>query len=78
VEGLKNEADVVTPEVGKLALGQPVNPPALDPYFSGARPVETAEEMQQGGLTAATGPHDRQCLALGDHEVDLVDRAHQP
>src|SRR6266851_7152642 len=46
---------------------------AANPEFAARRPLETCEQIEQGGLAAAARAHDRKELVLLDLEIDVVE-----
>ena len=47
---------------------------AVERHLAGIRPVEAGDDPQQRGLARAGRPEQRQQFALGDLEVDIVER----
>ena len=77
MERLEHEPDVGPPHPGQGPLPHRVHAPPRQPHLATRGPVQAAQQVQQRGLPAATGPHHRHRLARGDIEVDAVDGAHQ-
>ena len=61
LKGLEHEPDVAQPGPRQRPGPLPRSAPAGQPDLARVRPVEAAEEMQQGRLAAARAPED------GDH-----------
>jgi hypothetical protein len=57
-----------------VGLAELVDPPPPEVDLAGGRAIEAAEQVQQGRLAAARGPHDADELALGDGQVDAAQR----
>src|SRR5262249_53388438 len=55
---LKNEADVGGSPTSKLALPEDVDPRTLDVDLARIRSIDTAEQIEQGGLARAGRSHD--------------------
>ena len=78
VEGLEDEPDGAAAQPGQGPLAHLVHPAPGQPNLPGGGPLETTQQVQQGRLPAAAGPHDRHDLPVGDVQVDLVDRRTRP
>jgi hypothetical protein len=63
--------------VGQLAVGEVIVAAAVDRDGAGIGAVERAEDVEQGALARARGPHDRHHLALGDGEADAAQDLHR-
>ena len=74
VEELKDEADLAAAQQRPGRLAELVDPAPAEMDLAGGGPVEPAEQVQQGRLAAARGPHDADELALGDRQVDAAQR----
>src|ERR1700728_1114416 len=75
VELLKEEADRVASQTRQLALAERGQVLSAEEDPPARRPVERAEQLQQGRLAGAAGADDRDELARGDVEVDRVEGA---
>ncbi len=75
---LEDEADLPVPEGGHLAgrLGEEVLAVEDDPPFR--RPVQAAEEVEEGRLADARGPHDRGQVPPAELEVEALEDAQDP
>ena len=62
VEELEDDPDVPGPEPGQPALAEVVDPPPGHGDRALGGPVEPGDEVEQGGLPAARGAHDRRHL----------------
>src|SRR5262245_27096609 len=69
---LKNEADVLRSPPGQLPAAQLVDPDA--PYVDRAsgRRIETADQIEQGGLAGTRRPHEREEVTLRNIEVHAL------
>ena len=65
--GLEHHGDVA------VARRQVVDAPAADVDFAAVVPFQPGDDAQQGGLAAARGAEQRQELAVGDVERDIVE-----
>ena len=74
VELLKDEADLAVAQPGQRAVAMAVDPRAVELDLARARLVEQADEIEQRALAAARRAHHRNKLALGDVEIDVVER----
>src|SRR5207253_2889006 len=74
VERLEDEAERRGTQPRELGLGKPSEVPPLEEDAAGRRPVEAAEQEQQGRLPLTRGPLDGEELALVHGEVDSVER----
>ena len=77
VEELEDEADVLAPELRQLGVaelgdGRPVD---LDVALGGT--VEAGEDVHEGRLAGARGPHDGGELAALDVQRDAAQRSHR-
>src|SRR6516225_4012905 len=74
VEGLEDEPDRFRPQPGHLTLAEPrqVLPVELD--GSRRRPVQPAEQVEQGGLAVPGAALHGQPLAVLDHQGEIADR----
>ena len=54
---------------------EPSDVAAAERDASGCRPQEAREQIEERRLPGAVGTDNRDCLALGDGEIDAVDRA---
>src|SRR6266545_3160312 len=59
-----------------LAAGQPGDVPALERERAAGRPVQAAEQPQQGRLARPARPHDRQRVPLRNDQIDPVKCPH--
>ena len=78
VERLEDEADLVAPQLGQGAFGEPVDAPAAQVQLAGRRPVEPAQQVEKGRLPTAARPPHRHSLAASDLQVDVVDGTNEP
>ena len=69
-ELLEHEADPRGPQGGELAVRELGEIEAGDPHMARARPVQTAHQVQKGGLTRPRRPHDAHQFALTDAKGD--------
>ena len=67
-ELLEHEADPRGPQGGELPVGQLGDVEAGDPHMARGRPVQTAHQVQKGGLARPRRPDDAHQLALVDGE----------
>jgi hypothetical protein len=74
LEELEHQPDVLPPPAGQLGLRQRTKLGAGDANRSGRGPIDAGDQVQQRSLAAARPPHDRDELALGDREAEVVDR----
>ena len=73
VEGLEHEADLLVADPGQLVVLQLGDPVAVEPVLPGRGAVQAADQVHQGGLARARGPHDGHELVLPDGEVHPAD-----
>ena len=71
---LEDEAHVRGAPGGQLAPGQAIDAPALHDDDPAGRRVEPADQIQERGLAGSRWAHQRHEVALGDVEVDAVQR----
>ena len=76
VESLKNIADVSVAPLGGLPIVQAKNVFTHHQQFAGTGAVNGCDHVQQGGLARSGRPHQRQELAAGDVDGDVVERGH--
>ena len=78
VECLEHDADVPPPEPRERVLveGREIFPRYLD--LPGCRPLEPADDHEQGGLAGPRGPDDAQRFAGGEVEVDPAQDPDRP
>src|SRR6185503_3130857 len=74
VELLEHDADLFTAKPRALAFVQLRQLDAVHPHAPGGGGVERPEHVHERALARARGAHDREPLALGDLEVDAVER----
>jgi len=74
VVGLEDIADVVAAEVCELSRAEAGEVDAGDGDLAAAGAVESADHVEEGPLTRARRPHDRDELAAADVEVDALER----
>ena len=70
---LKDEADAPQPQLRELALGAPVDAFAGHGDPAGLRPVQGADEVQQGRLARARAARDGHHLAASHGEPGPVE-----
>src|SRR6266540_2911233 len=75
LEVLEDEADHLVAEPGQLVVGQPGDVAPLERQAAAGRPVQAAEQAEQGGLPRAARSHDRQRVPARDRHVHAVERA---
>ena len=61
------------PNSGQIIVGQVGKAFAVDADLTGGRPIETADEIQEGRLAGAGWADDRNHLATRDREGDGVE-----
>ena len=71
---LEHEPDLMAAHPRQPSLGHPVELLAGDTDAARGRPLEAAEQIQQGRLPAATRTDDRRRLLGGDFDVHVVHR----
>jgi len=69
---LEDEADLVPPDGGESAGGQAQEILALEEYPAAAGLVQSAQEMEQGGLAGAGAPDQRDPAPSGDGEAQVL------
>ena len=72
---LKDEAEFLAAQGGQLffvVVGQIV---AIEQNVTGARLVESAQEVEQGGFAATARPHDGDELTAQDGDVHAAERS---
>ena len=72
VELLEDEAERLQAQVGELAVAEHPEVASLEEDAPGARPVERAEQLQQGRLAGSARAFERDELARSDLEVDAA------
>ena len=66
---LEHETDLTIPgTMGKRVL-------AVERHFAGIRPIEPRDDPQQRGLAGTRRPQQCQQLAVGNPEVDAIERS---
>lgn len=73
LEILENETDVLIAHAGTAVLVHRLDRLAGQNHLSRSRAVEPGAETEKGGLAAARGPDDRERVAGGEGEIDLVE-----
>src|SRR5258708_25385968 len=76
IEPLEYEAELVIANAGELSLVEVRNVYAIEQVSAGGRSIEAAEDVHQGGFSAATRAHDRDVPAGFDvdtHPAQRVD-----
>jgi hypothetical protein len=71
---LEHRAHPRRPDLGELTLAHPRDLLVADEDPAGARPLDAAEEGQQGRLARAAGAEEGDALAGVDAEVDTLER----
>ena len=66
VERLKDETDVVAPDLRQLGCAQLADAAAVQPVAAGGRAVETADDVEQRRLARAGRSHDGDVFTLAD------------
>jgi hypothetical protein len=74
VEVLEDVADAAPPDGGDLRGRQRREVAVLDEHPAGRRGVQSAGDVQQGGLARARRPHQEHELALADLEGSVLQR----
>src|ERR1700686_2912924 len=69
---LEHEADVVCAPARELAAGELVDAAAADHDLPGARPIETADQIEKRRLARAGRTHQRDEVALGNVQSEAV------
>jgi hypothetical protein len=72
VVGLKDEADVVQPEVGELSGWQGVDPLPTQPHLAAGGLVEPTDEVEERGLARSGRADQAGELLLGDVQLDVA------
>ena len=67
---LENEADVPRAPGGELTVGELVHAVLADLDGAGGRPVESADQVEQGGLARTGRPHQREEFRLLHFQVE--------
>src|SRR6185369_12540017 len=62
---------------GELFVAQPRDFAPVEAVGAGRGTVEAAEDVQQGGLSRAGRPHDRQIVSVGDLEIQTLERVNR-
>ncbi len=75
VETLEYKAKVMPPQQRHRIRGHTPDIGAAKEIGPRCRPVEPADHIHRGGFPRARRPHDRDELALFDHQIDLVEGA---
>ncbi len=73
---LEHEADMVAAPGRQLAAAEAVDALALDLDLAAGGAVETADEVEQGGLAGTGGTHEGNEVAALDLQVDAVQDLH--
>ena len=76
IEVLEDEPDFSVADRGALIRRKAGDVDAAQPIRTAGRPVETAEDVHQGRLARARGPHDRDELTRADLEGHAAERMH--
>jgi hypothetical protein len=76
VEGLENESDPGAADPGELVLRERADIGPVEAVDAGRGQVHATEDVHERGLARPGRTHDRHELALGDREVDVVERVH--
>src|SRR6266508_57627 len=74
LEALEDEPDHLVAHQRQLVVGEAGHGPPLEPQRAAGRPVQPAEQPEQGRLPRPARPHDRQRVAGRDLEVNPVER----
>ena len=64
IEGLKDETDFLRAQVGQLIGTERRRVPIVDENSSGTRPVDTAQQVQQSGLSASGAARNGEKIPL--------------
>ena len=72
VVALEHEADGVVAVGVPVAVGVLFGGDAVDDEVAAVVPVQTADDVQQGGLAGAAGAKDGDELAVAEAQADLV------
>jgi hypothetical protein len=75
IEELKYVTDLAAAHNRASSLGEVVESLAQEMDLAACRPVESTEEVQQGGLSAAARPHDGDEFAAHNIEINPIDGA---
>src|SRR5690606_34175729 len=75
-KGLEDEADLLAPQVQQLRLGRRRDLAVADPHPAGRWFVETADDVEQGGLSRARTALDGHQLAATGHKRHGAQRMH--
>ena len=73
VKGLKHEADVAVAGGRLLFVVEGGDVLAIEKILAAAGAVQQAEQVEQGGLAGAGGPHDGNIFTRVDVEADIVE-----
>jgi hypothetical protein len=74
VEGLEDEADAIATQLRQRVVVERRQLDAIQHHRPRRRPVEAREEVHEGGLAGARGPHDGREPAGGEVDGDAVQR----
>jgi hypothetical protein len=66
VERLEDEADLLAAEHGEAVFAEGFDGFVVDQDAAGGRAVQTGEQREEGGLSAAGRAHDGDEFAVGD------------
>jgi hypothetical protein len=72
LEALEHEPDDLVADRGQLVLGQPGDVAPVEAQGPRGRPVQPAEQPEQGRLARPAGAHDGHRVAPLHHQVDPV------
>ena len=67
---LEYKAQMTVAEITQAFLRQGCRIDPIDNHIASIRPIQGANDLQQGGLSCAAGSHDAYHLTLIDVEVD--------
>ena len=70
---LEDEADHLPPHAGELVGGEGGHVHPVEDHPPGVGGVQQAQQVEQGGLARAGGPHDGEELTLVDVQAQVVD-----
>ncbi|CDB01755.1 putative uncharacterized protein [Lachnospiraceae bacterium CAG:215] len=74
IKALKNETDLLVPDLGKLVVGQTGNVLPIQQITSGSRRIQTAEHVHQRRFPGTGVSDDRHQFAAVDRKADTVER----
>src|SRR5262249_26286441 len=78
VEKLKNKADFVAPNPSQLVIGKLGEVFSVDSNVTRRRTIESADQVQKGGLPRSGWANDRDHLAFRNVQFDIFERRSLP